>query len=91
MDSKNRDDPWRKAGTMRDDSGDRDRHSIGSDFDENGNPKEDQPKEAEQTDFFDLGGNSNNNTGATTKPDVGGFDFDFGTPAPQVQSKPAAP
>lgn len=41
MDSKNRDDPWRKAGTMRDDSGDRDRHSIGSDFDENGNPKED--------------------------------------------------
>lgn len=87
MDAQKRDDPWRRAGTMRDNSGDR--HSIGSDFDNDGNVKEEQPKPAESTDFFDMGdksdqkGPSNNfNSGA------GGFDFDFGNPAPQTQ-KPA--
>ena len=88
MESKNRDDPWKRAGTMRDDSGDRDRHSIGSDFDEHGNVKEDEPKEPEQTDFFDMGGATSGaaaqEPASNTASAPGGFDFDFGTPAPQV-------
>lgn len=46
MDAKNRDDPWRRrADTMRDNSPDR--HSIGSDFDNGGQVKEEKPKPAE--------------------------------------------
>ena len=40
MDAQKKDDPWRKAGTMRDNSPDR--HSIGSDFDNDGHAKEEK-------------------------------------------------
>ena len=45
MDSKKQDDPWRRAGTMRDSSPDR--HSIGSDFDNDGTAKEEKQSEPE--------------------------------------------
>ena len=53
MDAKNRDDPYRRDRDRRDNSDDR--HSVGSDFDVDGNVKQDNhQKPAEQTDFFDL-------------------------------------
>ena len=75
MDAQKRDDPWKRSGTQRE-------HSIGSDFDNDGNVKEEQPKEAEQTDFFGMGEKKEE------KPAAGGFDFDFGLSAPQNNSKP---
>lgn len=45
MDAQKGDDPWRKSGTMRDNSPDR--HSIGSDFDDTGNAKQEKEKEPE--------------------------------------------
>ena len=75
MDAQKRDDPWKRSGTQRE-------HSIGSDFDNDGNEKEEQPKEAEQTDFFGMGEKKEE------KPAAGGFDFDFGLSAPQNNSKP---
>lgn len=51
-DAQRRDDPWSKSGGKKRD------HSIGSDFDNEGNVKKDEPKSPEQIDFFDMGGNT---------------------------------
>lgn len=94
MDAQRGDDPWRRSGTQKEQLD----NSIGSDFDNDGKPKEDQPKAAEQTDFFGMDSspakqeddffNMPKKAESTVLPATSGFDFDFGTPA--VQNKPAA-
>ena len=81
MESKKRDDPWKRSGTQRD-------HSIGSDFDSEGKHKggrnksrSPDEKPAEQTDFFGMGGSSSNVNDNKAGGNTGGFDFDFGMPA----------